>query len=111
MHCFRLVEHVHAGKMSSIILSRLSLPRVVSLLASEPSVQPHMSLSSLFGETTFVSHRGGTMDRMQGLWRYPIPPLVVLAIFLPMLELGSVISLGLHPITTAHAAGPCQPNQ
>src|SRR5258708_11459878 len=110
MHCFRLVEHVHAGKMSSIILSRLSLPRVISLLESEPSVQPHMSLSSLFGETRFVSHRGGTMDRLQGLWRYPITRVVVLAIFLPMLVLGGVISLGLHTITTAHAAGTCQLN-
>src|SRR2546426_7843667 len=93
----------------SIILSRLSLPRIISLLASEPSLQPRASLSSsLFGETTFVSHRGGTMDRMQGLWRYPITRVVVLAIFLPVLVLGGVISLGLHTLTTTHAAGGCQ---
>ncbi len=50
------------------------------------------------------------MDRMKGLWRYPITRAVVLAIFLPVLVLGGVISLGLHALTTTHAAGGCQLN-
>jgi hypothetical protein len=40
----------------------------------------------------------------------PNDRVVVLAIFLPVLVLGGVISLGLHALTTTHAAGGCQLN-